>query len=195
MAARHFALAGLETGAYAALTLDGRDRPFVALRVATREPLDDERIERIAVALALSESASLNYRDGARHITKRAIVEDGRLTGILLAGEDAGIGWLRAALRDGIAIDELRRWIFAPRATPPTATATPRRVVCNCFDVSAAAIEAEVRQGKALPEIQEKLKCGTSCGSCLTEVRRLIAARGATPYSATARAASSPTSG
>ncbi len=188
-------LAGLETGAYAALTLDGRDRPFVALRVATREPLDDERIERIAVALALSESASLNYRDSARHITKRAIVENGRLTGILLAGEDAGIGWLRAALRDGIAIDELRRWIFAPRATPPTATATPRRVVCNCFDVSAAAIEAEVRQGKALPEIQEKLKCGTSCGSCLTEVRRLIAASGATPYSATARAASSPTSG
>ena len=76
----------------------------------------------------------------------------------------------------GIAIAELRRWIFAPRATPPIAAAAPRRVVCNCFDVSTDAIEAEIRSGQTLPAIQEKLKCGTSCGSCLTEVRRMVGA-------------------
>ena len=46
-----------------------------------------------------------------------------RWAGILLAGEDAASGWLRAALRDGIAVDDLRRWIFAPRTTPPIAAA------------------------------------------------------------------------
>ncbi len=128
--------------------------------------------------LDMPEGACLNYRDGARNITKRAIVEDGRMTGILLAGEEAAGAWLRAALRDGIPIDELRRWIFAPRSTPPVAAAAPRRVICNCFDVSADEIEREFQAGKSLPEVQEKLKCGTSCGSCLTEVRRMMGASG-----------------
>jgi len=169
-------LGELGEAGYAALTLDGRDRPLVALRVATAAPLTSERIEAIAGAVAMPESDCLNYRDGARHIAKRAIIEDGRLAGILLAGEDAASGWLRAAMRDGVPIDDLRRWIFAPRATPPVATAAPRRVVCSCFDVSADAIKAEIKSGKTLPAIQEKLKCGTSCGSCLTEVRRMVGA-------------------
>ena len=159
---------------YAALTLDGRDRPLVALRLASAAPLAAEQIEAIAAALDMPAAACLNYRDGARHIVKRAIVEERRLTGILLAGEDAASGWLRAALRDGIAIDELRRWLFAPRSTSPVAGAAPRRVVCNCFDVSADEIENETRAGKSLPELQQKLKCGTSCGSCLTEIRRML---------------------
>ena len=169
-------LGELGSEGYAALTLDGRERPLVALRVATAAPLASERVEAIAAALAMPESDCLNYRDGARNIAKRAIIEDGRLAGILLAGEDAASGWLRAALRDGVPIDELRRWIFAPRTTPPVAAAAPRRVVCNCFDVSADAIEAEIKSGLTLPAIQEKLKCGTSCGSCLTEVRRMVGA-------------------
>ncbi len=162
--------------AYAALTLDGRERPMIALRLALAEPLSVEQIDAIASMLDMPEGACLNYRDGARNITKRAIVEDGRLTGILLAGEEAAGAWLRAALRDGIPIDELRRWIFAPRATPPVASAAPRRVICNCFDVSADEIEREFQAGKTLPEVQEKLQCGTSCGSCLTEVRRMMGA-------------------
>lgn len=163
---------------YAALTIDGRERPLVALRLAVATPLTVEQIEAITTALDMPESACLNYRDGARNIVKRAIIEDGRLTGILLAGEDAASGWLRSALRDGIAIDELRRWLFAPRSTPPVAAAAPRRVICNCFDVSADEIERELQAGKALPEVQEKLKCGTSCGSCMTEVRRMMLASG-----------------
>ncbi|WP_153109101.1 nitrate reductase [Propionivibrio limicola] len=162
--------------AFAALTLDGRERPLVALRIASREPFAADRVEAIASAVDLPEAGNLGYHDRARHVTKRARIDDSRLTGVLLAGEDIAAPWLRAALRDGIAIDVLRRWIFAPRATPPVATAAPRRVVCNCFDVSADAIATEIRAGQTLPQIQEKLKCGTSCGSCLTEVRRMLSA-------------------
>ena len=97
-------LAEIGADGYGALTLDGRERPLVALRVATTVPLPAERLEALAAALAMPEPACLNYRDGARHIAKRAIIEDGRLTGILLAGEDAASGWLRAALRDGMPI-------------------------------------------------------------------------------------------
>lgn len=146
------------------------------MRIAAPAAIAPERIEAIADLLDFETPKCLNYRDPARGILKRARIDDGRLTGVLLAGEDMAGPWLRETLRDGASIEALRQWVFAPRATPPAGAAAPRRVICNCFDVSAEAIDAEVRQGKSLKEIQEKLKCGTSCGSCLSEVKQRVAA-------------------
>jgi assimilatory nitrate reductase catalytic subunit len=164
---------------YASLTLDGRERPLVALRIALAEPLPAARIEQIARMLDMPETACLNYRDPSRGIIKHALIEaddeNERLTGILLAGEDAASGWLRSALRDGVPIDELRRWIFAPRAEPPVAAAAPRKVICNCLDVSEDQIKREIAAGANLMALQEKLKCGTSCGSCVPEIKRMLA--------------------
>jgi assimilatory nitrate reductase catalytic subunit len=108
-------------------------------------------------------------------VVKRAKIEDARLSGILLAGEDQASNWLRAAMKDGVPIDALRRWIFAPRAEPPVAAAAPRKVICNCLDVSEDAIRREIAAGADLPALREKLKCGTSCGSCVPEIRRMLA--------------------
>jgi len=166
-------LAGFD---YAALTLDGRERPLVALRLASSVPLASARIENLAHALAMPEADCLNYRDPARNIVKRALIADDRLTGILLAGEELASGWLRTALRDGLPIDALRRWLFAPHATPPVTAAAPRKVICNCLDVSENEIKREIAAGTAMHELQENLKCGTSCGSCLPEIRRMLSA-------------------
>ncbi len=165
-------LAGFD---YAALTLDGRERPLVALRLASATAVPAERIEQIARILEMPESACLAYRDPARAIVKRALIEDDRLTGILLAGEDAAGGWLRTAMRDGVPIDALRRWLFAPRAEPPVVAATPRKVICNCLDVSEEEIKREIAAGANLAGLQEKLKCGSSCGSCVPEIKRMLA--------------------
>jgi len=78
-------------------------------------------------------------------------------------------------MRDGVPIDALRRWLFAPGAEPPVATAAPRKVICNCLDVSEADIKREIAAGADLATLQEKLKCGTSCGSCLPEIKRMLA--------------------
>jgi assimilatory nitrate reductase catalytic subunit len=160
---------------YAVLTLDGRERPLVALRIALAEPLPIERIEHFARLLDMPEAACLAYRDPSKHVIKRARIEEERLTGILLAGEDAAGGWLRTAMRDGVPIDALRRWIFAPRAEPPIAAAAPRKVICNCLDVSEDEIKRAITAGADLAGLQEKLKCGTSCGSCVPEIKRMLA--------------------
>lgn len=159
---------------YASLTLDGRERPLVALRIASAAPLAAERIEAIARALDLTEEDCLNYRDPAQHVIKRARIEEERLTGLLLAGEDKAADWLRAAMKDGVAVDALRRWLFAPRTEPPVATVAPRKIVCNCLDVSETDIQREIAAGADLAGLQEKLKCGTACGSCLPEIRRML---------------------
>jgi assimilatory nitrate reductase catalytic subunit len=160
---------------YASLTLDGRERPLVALRVATAAPLPAARVEQIARLLDMPEDACLAYRDPARNVIKRARIEDERLTGILLAGEDQASNWLRAALRDGVPIDALRRWLFAPRAEPPVAAAAPRKVICNCLDVSEDEIKRAIAAGADLAALKDTLKCGTSCGSCVPEIRRMLA--------------------
>jgi assimilatory nitrate reductase catalytic subunit len=164
-------LAGFD---YAALTLDGRERPLVALRIALTGPLEAARIESLARALAMPEADCLSYRDPSRGVIKRALITDDRLAGILLAGEDIASGWLRTAMRDGVAVDSLRRWIFAPRATPPVSGAAPRKVICNCLDVSETDIRKEIAAGADLARLQEKLQCGTSCGSCVPEIKRML---------------------
>jgi assimilatory nitrate reductase catalytic subunit len=52
----------------------------------------------------------------------------------------------------------------------------PGRTVCNCFDVAQRDIEAFLVASKSLAELQASLKCGTNCGSCLPELRRMAAA-------------------
>jgi assimilatory nitrate reductase catalytic subunit len=163
---------------YAALTLDGRERPLVALRLALAEPLPAERIERIARILDMPQESCLAYRDPAKNVVKRALIEEERLTGILLAGEDQASNWLRAALRDGVPIDALRRWLFAPRAAPPVAAAAPRKVICNCLDVGEDEIKRAIAAGADLDALKGQLKCGTSCGSCVPEIRRMLAGGG-----------------
>src|SRR5262249_29693275 len=49
------------------------------------------------------------------------------------------------------------------------------RTVCSCLGVSEEAIRAAAAAARTLPEVQAALRCGTQCGSCVTEVKRLIA--------------------
>jgi assimilatory nitrate reductase catalytic subunit len=48
--------------------------------------------------------------------------------------------------------------------------------VCACFGVGRNAIEAEIAKGcNDLSSLGHRLKAGTNCGSCLPELRRLVA--------------------
>jgi len=48
--------------------------------------------------------------------------------------------------------------------------------VCACFGVGSNAIEAAIAAGCTDPSsIGRRLKAGTNCGSCVPELRRLIA--------------------
>ncbi|MHB8760154.1 MAG: (2Fe-2S)-binding protein, partial [Thiobacillus sp.] len=63
-------------------------------------------------------------------------------------------------------------------AHPPAGGPVRGRVICNCFDVAEAEIVAAAAAGAGadLGALQSALKCGTECGSCLPELKRLLAA-------------------
>ncbi len=158
---------------YAAVTLAGREHPFVMLSVANAMPLSKEMLDKLVAVLELEECTA--YSDPHRAIVKRAKADatSDRLLGVLLAGETSAADWLRDLMASGQSIGELRRWLFAATAKPPLAMASAGRTVCNCFGVTETQINDLYRQGADLDALQAQLKCGTSCGSCLPELRRM----------------------
>ena len=59
------------------------------------------------------------------------------------------------------------------------AEATPQgfdRAVCACFKVVESELRSAIAAGATLAKLQKDLKCGTNCGSCVPELRRLLSA-------------------
>lgn len=161
---------------YASLTLAGRETATVVLRLAGEEAPPPEWLEEIDALLELDEADCLIYRDRRRGIRKKARLEDGRLTGLHLSGETAAAAWLKDMVVEGRPAGDIRRWLLAPLAAPPEGMAVRGRVVCSCNNVAERDILAAVAAGANLETLQESLRCGTGCGSCVPELRRLIAA-------------------
>jgi assimilatory nitrate reductase catalytic subunit len=161
---------------FASLGLFGRDDELVVLRAAHSGPLPDEVLAEIDAILGLDDAAEvMNYRDAKRGISKRALMEDGKLLGVRLTGETVARDWLKEIIAQGADAQALRPWLFAPLSAPPAGQSQRGRIVCNCLDVSEQEIMTEFRNGLDLSAIQAKLKCGKECGSCLPELKRLVA--------------------
>jgi assimilatory nitrate reductase catalytic subunit len=160
---------------YASLNLAGRESPVLVLQAYSRAAPANEVIASVDRALALDdESRSLSYADTRRGIAKRVLVENGRVTGARLAGETAARAWLKDMMIDGLQADAVRTWVLAPLSRPPaSARATRGRIVCACLDVSEFEIISSLSEGADLAGMQARLKCGTECGSCVPELKRL----------------------
>ena len=168
---------------YAALHLFGRDVTCVAVDGAARGPLDAKAIARLDRLLGMASPAVLGYEDPVRGISKHVLVVSDRLIGVRLAGEVAGARWLKEVMRNGMPVGALRHWLLAPLASSPTPAAARGRTVCSCLDVSEAEIRAAVAGGAQMEELKSRLRCGTQCGSCVPELRRLTAEAGSTAAS------------
>jgi assimilatory nitrate reductase catalytic subunit len=168
----------LERFAYASLALAGREQPAVVMRVAHDRPIPAAWLAELDALLGFDGDEALSYADPARGISKRAVIEDGRLVGLRLTGETAAASWLSEAVVERRDAAGLRPWLLAPSATPPAGAALRARVVCNCLNVSETDIAATIADGAGVCDfdaLQAKLKCGTSCGSCVPEIRRMLA--------------------
>jgi assimilatory nitrate reductase catalytic subunit len=166
--------------AYASLALAGRDAPAVVLRLAHHEPIPADWLAELDRLFGLDAADCLRYTDSQRHISKRARLQDGALTALRLTGEGdclAAGTWLREAMIERLPAADLRRWLFAPFAPLAQAPAAGSRgrIVCNCLNVSENDIQAAIAGGDDFEALQAKLKCGTSCGSCVPEIKRMVA--------------------
>ncbi len=157
---------------YASCGLSGREVPLLVFRAAADVPAADELIADLDAVLELNDdTCAMDYRDPRRGVSKRVLVQDGKLVGVRLTGETAARDWLNELMAQGASAEAVRRWMLAPVASPPAGKPLRGRIVCNCLDVAEPDIRRRLADGVTLEQIQMELKCGTSCGSCLPELR------------------------
>jgi assimilatory nitrate reductase catalytic subunit len=121
------------------------------------------------------------YKDFGGGIYRAASFVDDRIETCLFAGpaRDAG-DW--NVVRDLFAADALgdeqRRMLLSGKSTDGLASAGP--VICACFGVGRTTICDAIASGvHTAADLGVQLKAGTNCGSCLPELKRLIAQAGA----------------
>lgn len=160
---------------YANVGLYGRSSPLVVFRAACAEPLSDEAVAELDQLFGLSgETGAIVYADAKRKIAKKAIALEGRLLGVRLAGETLAQAWLKQAMAEDDLDASLIRFALAPTAKPPVSVA-PRNIVCKCADISDVQIIKELEAGSDMATLQQNLKCGTFCGSCVPDIKRMVA--------------------
>ena len=169
---------------FASTTLIGNERPGVVLRLAAEHAPERTALEQIDRILGLTGLATLAYDDPRRNLSRRVRVDDVRLVGVRLAGDLAAESWMRDFFLSGASVIELRQRLLAGSAAAPLGFKPRGKVVCNCFNVSENEIidfcaTASSDSAAKLAALQTAKKCGTNCGSCLPELRTLVASSAA----------------
>jgi assimilatory nitrate reductase catalytic subunit len=169
---------------YASCGLFGRETEnhcgMLILRAAHTEAPDEQVIQDIDALLGMTGDAPLlNYLDAKRGISKRILVETNlenkaEVTGVRLVGETLAAAWLKDVMGTGEFSPELRRWALAPLSAPPAGQRSRGKIVCNCLDVAENEIIDNIQLGADFLTLQNKLKCGTQCGSCVPELKQLV---------------------
>jgi assimilatory nitrate reductase catalytic subunit len=155
---------------YASLRIETADDGSEILVVSAADSgPDPEWVERLHDALGLARDLDLlEYRDARRGHQKRVVWRDALVHGYLLSGDANGAAGLLARLRAAQPWDGPRHAVFvdAPRVKR-------ERIVCNCKQVGETQIVEAIASGADLATLKSVLGCGSVCGSCVPEIRRL----------------------
>ncbi|MGR3713908.1 MAG: nitrite reductase large subunit NirB [Shimia sp.] len=124
------------------------------------------------------------FRDPARGVYKRLVIEDDRIVGAVMYGDTADGNWFFGLIKDREDISEMRdTLIFGPAyqggspLDPMAAVAAlpDDTEICGCNGISKAQIIAAINDGAhTLDAVKSISKAGSSCGSCVGLVGDLL---------------------
>jgi len=157
------------------------DANGVLLRAAASKAPCRKTLDTILALFELDGTTVLRYADPRRGVTRAVRLADGHIAGVCLSGDAIGETWLREFHAQSLSVAALGSRLLAPTATAPLALAARGRIVCSCHGVGETTIlsalqAADGDAGSKLATVQQQLHCGTQCGSCLPELRKLATA-------------------
>ena len=178
----------------------GVERTGLLFRAAAHEAPADDILARIETILGLGGNDTLRYADkkkGQRRTVQLVRKgEHAELAGFVLAGDTSAQAWIKTLLLDELPAQAYGRLLLLPGAKAPVAVQSRGKLVCSCLNVTDAAIDkylSALAQGGGdegylntdearLASLQDALKCGTNCGSCIPELKHKVrAARASAP--------------
>lgn len=158
-------------------------RSGVLLRAASDRAPDAALLQRMAHLLHLEGDNLLHYADPHRSHSRTLLLRRGEqaaihLEAMLLCGDASAATSLLPLLQAQQALPFTSQQLLHPdmQAAP---AAVARQVVCSCWGVDATAIRAQLSvchgsDTDRLHQLQDQLRCGTQCGSCLPTLRQLV---------------------
>ncbi len=183
---------------------DRGERTGILFRASGYQAPDEDVLVSIESILGLKSSDTLRYADrkkGQRrsvrlHRVTRGGNEHAELLGFALSGDTSAEAWIKTLLQDELPAQAYGHLLLLPGAKPPAAVTDSMKkrgkLVCTCLNVTDAAIDehlASLSQGinlgtsgagslatdeARLASLQSTLKCGTNCGSCVPELKRMV---------------------
>jgi assimilatory nitrate reductase catalytic subunit len=161
----------------------GRERAGVLFRAAAHEAPPEELMTRIEGLLGLGGAEALRYADRKKG-QRRAMRlfrhgQEARLDAFVLAGDTSAQAWIRTVLQDELPAQAYGRLLLVPGAKAPVAVQSRGKQICTCLNVTDTEIERHLggcagNEDERFASLQSSLKCGTHCGSCVAELRRIV---------------------
>ena len=173
---------------FASCTLFGRgEQAGIVFRGAHTESIAAHRLQELILSLQIDTHDSLRYEDKARSASRLIRLQQNEakrtMRGYALTGDISAESWLNPLLQQQTHVTRSAELLqrYAPTAQT---TSVPSNIVCSCLNVSRQQIESELSDTAQLQAqlpmmekfklLQNKLRCGTNCGSCVPEVKQLI---------------------
>jgi assimilatory nitrate reductase catalytic subunit len=166
---------------------EGPARQGVLMRAACSEAPDMALLHDIEQLLDLNGSDSLRYVDAKRSQLRSMRLQhseptqakDTQLNAFIIAGDTSAETWLKALLQTQASTQAYGRRLLMTGSKPPVALVDAGTTVCSCVGVKDVAIRKHLQiykgdSAQRLTSLQGTLKCGTQCGSCVPELRRMI---------------------
>jgi assimilatory nitrate reductase catalytic subunit len=152
----------------------------VLFRAACSEAPDMSLVHTIEELLGLSGTSSLRYVDARRCHVRSMRVRDALLEAFVIAGDTSAEKWLNALLQTQASTASYGRRLLMTGAKPPVALVDSGATVCTCVGVRDIAIATHLNnctgdEETRLTSLKSNLGCGTQCGSCIPQLKRMIA--------------------
>ena len=152
----------------------------VLFRAASSEAPDMNLAQTIEGLIGLSGMSSLRYVDAKRCHVRSMRVRNELLEAFVIAGDTSAEKWLNALLQTQASTASYGRRLLMTGAKPPVAIVDKGSTVCTCVGVRDMAISTHLSncngdEETRLTSLKNKLGCGTQCGSCIPQLKRLIA--------------------
>jgi assimilatory nitrate reductase catalytic subunit len=122
----------------------------------------------------------LRYVDAKRCHVRSMRVCDALLEAFVITGDTSAEKWLNALLQTQASTASYGRRLLMTGAKPPVALIDAGSTVCTCVGVRDIAIATHLNncigdEETRLTSLKSTLGCGTQCGSCIPQLKRMIA--------------------
>ena len=167
-----------------AQTLMGEDAAFVQKTLSTKLKVTGCDLFSAGDFSDGEAREDIVFRDPARGIYKRLVIEENRLVGAVMYGDTADSNWFFQLIKDGTDIEEMRETLIfgpsmqgGPASDPLSAVAAlPLDAeICGCNGVCKGTIVDAIDGGAGdLRAVRAETKASASCGTCTGLVEQLL---------------------